>query len=188
MRGWNDLKIMARGWTLNNILSLCSFNYIIHFHLQIMLVSELSVTYLSVGEGKVKCTLLQALRLCTGRTARRESKGIALPFHDHGTRRGWVVSATTRPLFTPGKTRYPLYRRLGGPQGWSGQVQKISPPTPPGFDPRTVQPIANRYSDWATWPFTCLWPSLNLCNGWNLKFPFCKQTLCCHFCVTVWYA
>jgi len=34
----------------------------------------------------------------------------------------------------PGKTRYPLYRRLGWPQGWSGQVRKISPP--PGFDPR----------------------------------------------------
>jgi len=29
----------------------------------------------------------------------------------------------------PGKTRYPLYRRLGGPQGWSGQAWKISPPT-----------------------------------------------------------
>ena len=29
----------------------------------------------------------------------------------------------------PGKTRYPLYRRLGGPQGRSGQVQKILPPT-----------------------------------------------------------
>ena len=29
----------------------------------------------------------------------------------------------------PGKTRYPLYRRLGGPQGRSGQVRKISPPT-----------------------------------------------------------
>ena len=25
----------------------------------------------------------------------------------------------------PGKTRYPLYRRLGGPQGRSGQVRKI---------------------------------------------------------------
>ena len=35
------------------------------------------------------------------------------------------------------KTRYPLYRRLGGPQGRSGQVRKISPP--PGFDPPTVQ-------------------------------------------------
>jgi hypothetical protein len=28
----------------------------------------------------------------------------------------------------PGKTRYSLYRRLGGPQGRSGQVRKISPP------------------------------------------------------------
>jgi hypothetical protein len=27
----------------------------------------------------------------------------------------------------PGKTRYPLYRRLGGPQDRSGLVQKISP-------------------------------------------------------------
>ena len=45
----------------------------------------------------------------------------------------------------PGKTRYPLYRRLGGPQGRSGQVRKISPP--PGFDARTVQPAANRYTD-----------------------------------------
>ena len=29
---------------------------------------------------------------------------------------------------SPGKTRYPLYRRLGGPQGRSGRVRKISPP------------------------------------------------------------
>ena len=28
-----------------------------------------------------------------------------------------------------GKTRYLLYRRLGGPQGRSGQMRKISPPT-----------------------------------------------------------
>ena len=45
----------------------------------------------------------------------------------------------------PGKTRYPLYRRLGGPQGPSGQVRKI--PNPPGFKPRTVQPVASRYTD-----------------------------------------
>ena len=37
---------------------------------------------------KVKVTLVQALRLCTGRMTRRGSRGIALPFHDHGTRRG----------------------------------------------------------------------------------------------------
>jgi hypothetical protein len=37
---------------------------------------------------QIKCTLVQALRLCTGRMAHRRSRGIALPFLDHGTRRG----------------------------------------------------------------------------------------------------
>jgi len=63
------------------------------------------------------CTLVQALRFCTGRTAHRESIGIALLFLDHGARRGWVVNVTPRPLSPPpGKTRYPFYRRLGGPE------------------------------------------------------------------------
>jgi hypothetical protein len=34
-----------------------------------------------------------------------------------------------RAALPPGKTRYPLYRRLGGPQGRSGRVRKISPAT-----------------------------------------------------------
>jgi hypothetical protein len=44
-----------------------------------------------------------------------------------------------------GNTRYPLYRKLGGSQGRCGGVRKMSPPT--GFDPRTVQPVASRYTD-----------------------------------------
>jgi hypothetical protein len=73
------------------------------------------------------------------RGPRRGSRGIALLILDLG------ASTTPRPLYPPGKTRYPLYRRLGGPQGRSGRVRKISPP--PGFDPRTVQPVASRYID-----------------------------------------
>ena len=46
--------------------------------------------------------------------------------------------------------RYPLYRRLGGSQGRSGQVRKILPT--PGFDPRTVQHVVSRYTDYATRP------------------------------------
>ena len=61
----------------------------------------------------------------------------------------WSASLPDRTL-PPGKTRYPLYRRLVGPQGRSGQVWKISPP--PGFNPRTVQPIASRYTDYANQP------------------------------------
>jgi hypothetical protein len=55
-----------------------------------------------------------------------------------------------------GKTWYPLYRRLRGLQGRSGQVRKISPP--PGFDPRTVQPIVSCYTDYANRP---------TCRKWN---------------------
>ena len=56
---------------------------------------------------------------------------------------------TPRPdRFTPGKeTRYLFYMRLGGPQGWSERVRNIS--SPPGFNRRTVQPVASRYTDWA---------------------------------------
>jgi len=56
--------------------------------------------------------------------------------------------SASRPgrFLPPGKTRYPLYRRLGGPQGRSGQVRKIS--SPPWFDPRTVQPVASIATVW----------------------------------------
>jgi hypothetical protein len=99
---------------------------------------------------KVMCTLVQALKLCTGRTAHRGSRGTALTFLDYGTRRGEGTAARTGRSLTSGKTRYPLYRRLGGPQGRSGQVRKISPS--PGFDPRPVQPV---YTTRPT-PFTLL--------------------------------
>jgi hypothetical protein len=47
----------------------------------------------------------------------------------NGTRRGWGVSATPRPLFTPGKYQVLIYKRLCGSHVWSGQVRNISPPT-----------------------------------------------------------
>jgi len=70
----------------------------------------------------VKCFLVQALRLCTGRTAHRGTTGIALLFLDHGTRRGWGVSVTPRPLFTPGKDPVPIVQEAGWAPGpvWTG--------------------------------------------------------------------
>jgi hypothetical protein len=48
----------------------------------------------------------------------------------------------------PGKTRYPLYRRLVGPYGRTGHTRKFSPP--PGLDPRNDQPVASLYTDYAS--------------------------------------
>jgi len=83
------------------------------------------------GKKKVKCTLVQALRLCTGCTAHRGSRGIALLFHDHGTRRGWGVSITPGLLFTPGKDPVPIIQEAGWAPGlvWTG-VENL---TPTGF-------------------------------------------------------
>jgi hypothetical protein len=78
---------------------------------------------------KVKCTLVQALTLCTGRMAHRGSRGIALLFLDYGIRRGEGSASRPGRSLPPGNIRYPLCRKLGGPQGWFGQVRKISPPT-----------------------------------------------------------
>jgi hypothetical protein len=99
---------------------------------------------------KVKCTLVQALRLCTGRTAHRGSRGIALLyrhwvsvqavrpirgsrgiallFHDHGTRRGWGVSVTLQPLFIPGKDPVPIVQEAGWAPGpiWTG-AENLAP-------------------------------------------------------------
>ena len=65
---------------------------------------------------------------------------------------------------SPGKTRYPLYRRLSGPSASLDRCGKSRPP--PGFDPRTIQPVASRYTNWATGPTynfhnaTCIIPSV----------------------------
>ena len=99
----------------------------------------------------LKCTPVQALRLCTCRMADRGSRGIALPFHDHGTRRGWGVSVTPRPLFTPGRDPVPIVQAAGwAPVPVWDRCGKFRPKQ--GFDPRTVQPVASCYTDWAIRP------------------------------------
>jgi len=50
---------------------------------------------LKISKVKVNCTLVQALRLCTGRTAHRGSRCIALLFLDHRTRKG--EGSSSRP-------------------------------------------------------------------------------------------
>ena len=82
--------------------------------------------------------------------AHRESRGIALLFLNHGARRGEVSALRPGRSLPLEKTWYPLYRRLVGPQGRSGQVRKVSSPS--GFYPRTVQPVASRYTVYATRP------------------------------------
>ena len=73
----------------------------------------------------------------------------------------WVVNAKPQPLYPrerPGT--HCIGGWLGGPQGRSGRVRKILPT--PGFDPRTVQPVASRYTDWAIPAHACSFDEIKL--------------------------
>jgi hypothetical protein len=60
---------------------------------------------------------------------------------------GWVVNAMPRPLCPWKRHPIPTVQIGGQPQGRPGRERKISPPL--GFDPRTDQPVASRYADYA---------------------------------------
>ena len=65
---------------------------------------------------KVKCSCYRPS------VAQRVGRGIALLFHDRGTRRRWVVSSMPWPHFTPGKDPVPILQEAGWAPGpvWTG--------------------------------------------------------------------
>ena len=92
---------------------------------------------------RVNFTLFKKVKVKWSRyrpgVAQKVGRGIALLFHDRGTRRGERSAARPGRTLPPGKTRYPLYRRLGGPQGRSGRAENL---VPTGIRSRTVQSVA----------------------------------------------
>jgi hypothetical protein len=70
---------------------------------------------------KIKCS-----RYRSG-VAQRVGRGVALLFHDHSTRMGWVVSSTPRPHFTPGKDPVPILQEAGWAAGpvWTGGKSRL---------------------------------------------------------------
>ena len=63
---------------------------------------------------------------CRPGVAQSVGRGIALLFHDRGTRRGWVISSTPRPHFTPGKDPVPILQEAGWAPGpvWRGGIYR----------------------------------------------------------------
>jgi hypothetical protein len=78
----------------------------------------------------------------------------------------WWSAGRPGHTLPPGKTRYPFYRRLGGPHGRSGRAENL---VPTGIRSRTVQPLVSRYTAWATRPtdFLIKWTEM-----WRRKFGF----------------
>jgi hypothetical protein len=73
-------------------------------------INKYYVIYIKKGK-KVKWSRFRP------RVAQRVGRGIALLFHDRGTRSGWVVSSTPRPQFTPRKDSVTILQEAGGVPG-----------------------------------------------------------------------
>jgi len=75
--------------------------------------------------------------------AQSVGRGIALLFHNRGTRRGeWSAAGPDRTY--PEKDPVPFCRMLGGPQGRSGRAENL---VSTEIRSRTVQPVVSRYTD-----------------------------------------
>ena len=77
-----------------------------------------------------RCLVIKKVKVKWSRyrrdVAQRVCRGIALLFHDRGTSRGWVVSSTPRPHFTPGKDPVPIWQEVGWAPGpvWTGRKSR----------------------------------------------------------------
>ena len=78
----------------------------------------------------------------------RVGRGMPLPFlRPRHWRWGWGVSTTPRPLYPRERPGTHCTRGWVGSRAGLDGCGKSRPP--PGFDPRTVQPVASRYTDCA---------------------------------------
>jgi len=93
---------------------------------------------------------MKLFRNLPGRHWRETEGSIALPHSSSALEGDRWSTPLLDGINAQKEPRYPLYSRADGPQGRSAWVPKISTPSPPGLEPRTVQPVANRYADWAS--------------------------------------
>jgi len=80
--------------------------------------------------------------------AQSVGRGIALLYHDRGTRRGWVVSSTPRAHFTPGKDPVPILQEAGWAPGtvWTGGKSR------PRRDSIPDRPARSQSLYWLSYP------------------------------------
>ena len=80
--------------------------------------------------------------------AQRVVRGIALLFHDCGTRRGWVVSSMPRPHFASGKDQVPIIQEAGWAPGpvWTGRKSR------PHRDSIPDHPALSQSLYWLSYP------------------------------------
>ena len=97
--------------------------------------------------------------------AQRVGRSIVILFHDRGTRRGWVVSSTPRPLYTPGKDPVLILQEALWAPGpvWTGGKSRPHRDSIPDRPVCSQQLYRLSYAETSTMYKHKLWSS-SLCN------------------------
>ena len=107
--------------------------------------------------------------------AQRLSRGIALLFHDHGIRRGWVVSVTPRPHSTPGKDLVPILQEAGWAAAPVWTDGKSHPPRDSIPDRPAISQSLYRLSYPTHFLSTVLWTLSHICSSIKAREMFCRK-------------
>jgi hypothetical protein len=105
--------------------------------------------------------------------AQRVGIVIALHFHDRGTGRGWMVSSTPCPNFTPRIDPVPILQEVG----WApGLVWTCGKSRPHQDSIPTLKSVVSCYTDWATRPTNFIYIYIYIyINIWSSKTQFIEH-------------
>jgi len=97
--------------------------------------------------------------------AQRVVRDIALLFHERGTRRGWVVSSTPRPHFTPGKVPVPVLQEAGWDPGpvWTGVKSRPHRDSNPNRPARSQSLYRMSYREFTSYICVCVCVCVRAC-------------------------
>ena len=84
---------------------------LVRLHVSVLPMGHLQVHVLK--HGGTDTIKRQSVPVTVPVVAQKVGRGIALLLHDHGTRRGSVVSSMPRPLFNPGKDPVTIVQGAG---------------------------------------------------------------------------
>ena len=127
--------------TSPSYLFLCLPNLLLAVGLHsVILLTSLFYNFIYIKRWRFKVTLEETTK------AHKGSSDIALLFFNLGAIWGWLVNATPQPLYLRGRPGTRCTGSWEGPRAGLNWCGKSLPHR--GIDPRTVQPVASRYTDW----------------------------------------
>jgi len=119
---WHMLQFPGRIVVGRSFFNIYDYGKFVNFFYRFWYILTKTSPCINSEKEKCKTSHIKKCSLYRPGVAQRVGRSIALLFNDRGTRRGWVVSSTPRPHFTPEKDPVPILQEASWAPGpvWTG--------------------------------------------------------------------